>query len=111
MSLEEMKTFEIVDLPKGREVLDARWVNAVKQDALGQLVCYRARLVVKGFGQRYGVDFSEVFAHVLRADSLRTLFASAAIHDWDMHSLDVQAAFLNGKVEEEIYMKQIPGYE
>ncbi|QRW08769.1 Retrovirus-related Pol polyprotein from transposon TNT 1-94 [Ceratobasidium sp. AG-Ba] len=89
-AFERMGTFELVELPDGFKPL---------------------KPVVKGYGQRFGVDFNEVVAHVLRADSWRILIALAAIHDWDIHQLDVISAFLNGRVEEEIYMVQIPGYE
>jgi hypothetical protein len=110
-SLHRMGTFDLVERPKGARLLDSRWVHAVKRDADGEVTRYRARLVLRGFAQRYGVDFSEVFAHVLRSDTLRVLLALATIHDWDVHTLDVVGAFLNGRVEEEIYMKQVPGYE
>ncbi|QRV94948.1 Retrovirus-related Pol polyprotein from transposon TNT 1-94 [Ceratobasidium sp. AG-Ba] len=106
-----MGTFELVDLPDGFKPLKPGWVNTIKRNADAEITRYRARLVVKGYGQRFGVDFNEVVAHVLRADSWRILIALAAIHDWDIHQLDVISAFLNGRVEEEIYMVQIPGYK
>ncbi|QRV78044.1 Retrovirus-related Pol polyprotein from transposon TNT 1-94 [Ceratobasidium sp. AG-Ba] len=110
-AFERMGTFELVELPDGFKPLKPGWVNTIKRNADLEITRYRARLVVKGYGQRFGVDFNEVVAHVLRADSWRILIALAAIHDWDIHQLDVISAFLNGRVEEEIYMVQIPGYE
>jgi hypothetical protein len=105
------KTFKLTDLPPGFKLLKSWWVNVVKHNQDGEPVRYHARLVVKGFGQQFGIDYGEVFAHVLCTDTLHLLFALAAIHDWDMWSLDVVSAFLNGWVEEEIYMEQIPGYK
>lgn len=67
--------------------------------------------MLRGFAQKAGINYGEVFAHVLRSDTLRTLFACTVQNDWDIHGLDVASAFLNGRVEEEIYMRQIPGYE
>lgn len=110
-TFEKMGTFELADLPHGMKALDSQWLNVLKRNENGNHIRYRARLVIKGFAQRMGIDFSKVFTHVLRSDSLRFMFALAAIHDWDMHGLDVVSAFLNGKVKEELYMKQIPGYE
>ncbi|QRV89278.1 Retrovirus-related Pol polyprotein from transposon TNT 1-94 [Ceratobasidium sp. AG-Ba] len=100
-NLKHMDTFELVDLPPGRKPLKAGWVNVLKRDADGVATRYRARVIVKGYGQRAGIDFAEITAHVLRSDSWRLLVALAAKNDWDLHQLDV----------EEVYMEQIPGYE
>ena len=83
----------------------------VKRNSKGEITRYRARLIVKGYGQRYGTDYSEVFAHVLRMDSFRILLANTVIHNWDVIGLDVKSTFLHGRIEEELYMTQIPGYE
>lgn len=109
--LTSMGTFELCDLPTGFKPLKPLWVQAAKRDQDGNITRKKARLVVRGYAQREGIDYGDVFAHVLRSDSLHTLFGLAAIYDWDIHGLDVVSAFLNGKVEEELYMRQIPGYE
>ncbi|QRW07738.1 Retrovirus-related Pol polyprotein from transposon TNT 1-94 [Ceratobasidium sp. AG-Ba] len=88
-AFERMGTFELVELPDGFKPLKPGWVNTIKRNADFEITRYRARLVVKGYGQRFGVDFNKVVAHVLRADSWRILIALAAIHDWDIHQLDV----------------------
>ncbi|KAG8740262.1 hypothetical protein FRC10_004562 [Ceratobasidium sp. 414] len=108
---QRFKTFQLVDLPPGFKPPKSQWVNVAKRNADGIITRHRARLVVKGYGQRTGIDFGEVFANVLRSDSLCILLALATIYDWDMYGLDVKSAFLNGRVEEELYMNQIPGYE
>jgi hypothetical protein len=105
------KTFKLAKLPPGFKLLKSWWVNVVKCNQDGEQVRYRARLVVKGLGQQFRIDYGEVFAHVLHTDTLCLLFTLAMIHDWDMWSLDIVSAFLKGQVEEEIYMEQIPGYE
>jgi hypothetical protein len=78
------KTFEPAELPPGFKLLKSQWVNVVKHNQDGKPVRYCTRLVVKGFGQQYGIDYGEVFAHVLHTDTLHPLFALAAIHNWDM---------------------------
>ncbi|QRV72272.1 Retrovirus-related Pol polyprotein from transposon TNT 1-94 [Ceratobasidium sp. AG-Ba] len=94
-AFKRMGTFELVELPDGFKPLKPGWVNTIKRNEDFKITRYRARLVVKGYGQRFGVDFNEVVAHVLRANSWRILIALAAIHNWDIHQLDVISAFLN----------------
>ncbi|MCI54169.1 reverse transcriptase, partial [Trifolium medium] len=72
---------------------------------------YKARLVAKGFLQKHGLDFNEVFAHVARLETIRLVVVIASYKGWPMHQLDVKSAFLNGPLEEEVYVKQPPGFE
>ena len=104
--LEGMGTWSLVDLPPGRSAIPNKWVFKLKNDGR-----YRARLVAKGFKQVHGIDYDEVFSPVARFESLRVLFALAASHDWHIHSMDVKSAFLNGDIEEELYMQQPEGFE
>src|SRR5271168_2049921 len=97
-----MGTFHKCSLPKGAKVMSPLWVLVAKCNSEGVLSRRRARLVVRGFAQRFGVDYGNVYAHVLRSDSLPILLALAALEDWDVHCLDVVAAFLNVRVEEEL---------
>ena len=71
---------------------------------------HKARLVVEGYSHKYGVDYDEVYAPVARFDSIRILIAIAAQFDWSLHHLDVKSAFLNGVVEEDIYVLELEGY-
>lgn len=103
-------TFELVELPPGRKAIASKWVFRVKRDHLGAVTKYKARLVACGYTQVPGVDFFETFAPVARAESFRTLLALAAHFDWEIAQLDVKSAFLNGKLEEDIYMKPPKGF-
>jgi hypothetical protein len=104
-------TYELTPLPYGRKAIPCKWVFALKTDASGNVVRFKARLVAKGFAQREGIDYTEVFAPVSKHTSLRTLLALSAAHDLEMRQIDVKTAYLNGILEEDIYMMQPPGYE
>ena len=73
-------------------------------------VLIKARLVAKGYAQKYGIDYDEIFSPVVRFSSIRFLIAFAVQHDMLIHQMDVETAFLNGKLGEEIYMQQPEGY-
>ncbi|QRV90583.1 Retrovirus-related Pol polyprotein from transposon TNT 1-94 [Ceratobasidium sp. AG-Ba] len=103
-------TFVLVDLPAGKKAIKCGWVLNRKRDANANVVRHKARLVAKGYSQVEGIDYHLTFAPVLRLDTFRCLCAIAAILDLDMTQLDVVGAYLNGRLEEEIYMEQIPGF-
>ncbi|KAG8485549.1 hypothetical protein CXB51_018884 [Gossypium anomalum] len=89
-----------------KKVIGVRWVFRAKFNADGSLNKHKARLVVKGYSQQYGVDFEETFAPVARLDTIKLLFYLAAQKIWQIHQLDVKSAFLNGFLKEEIYIEQ-----
>ncbi|CAI7905590.1 unnamed protein product [Closterium sp. NIES-54] len=95
----------------GRKALDCTWVLRVKTNVEGRLERRKTRLVIKGFQQREGIDFEEVFALVSKAPTLWLLLAAAAVCGWKVEQMDVKTAFLYGVVDEEIYMKQPEGYD
>ncbi|CAI7765442.1 unnamed protein product [Closterium sp. NIES-54] len=107
----ENETWTLTNLPPGRKALDCAWVLRVKTDAEGRLERRKTRLVIKGFQQREGIDFQEVFAPVAKAPTLRLLLAAVAICGWKVEQMDVKTAFLYGVVDDEIYMKQLEGYD
>lgn len=109
-SLHTNDTWILTDLPKDRKAIGCRWVFKRKVGVNSQ-VCYKARLVAQGFAQKFGQDYDEIFAPVVRHTTLRTLFAVAAKRKYVVHHFDAKTAFLNGKLEETIYMKQPPGFE
>ena len=82
----------------------------VKRDELGTIVKYKARLVARGFVQREGIDFEEVFAPVARMELVCLLLALAAAKDWRVHHLDVKLAFLNGELAETVFVRQPLGF-
>jgi len=87
-----------------------KWVYKLKRNSDGEVVKHKARLVAKGYVQKQGVDFEEVFASVARLDTIRLILALAANRGWQVHHLDVKSAFLNGELEEEVYVAQPEGY-
>ena len=106
----ESRNWDLVTLPEGRSALGCKWVFKVKHDGEGKVERFKSRLVTKGYSQRYGVDFKETFLPVVRFSSIRTLLAHAVQEDMIVHQMDVVTAFLNGKLDEEIYMLQPDGY-
>jgi hypothetical protein len=109
-SITENNTWEMSSLPRGHKAIGLKWVFNVKRDAAGELIKYKARLIAKGYAQRQGVDFEEVFAPVARMETVRFLLALAAHSGWEVHHMDVKSAFLNGVLSEEVYVSQPPGY-
>ena len=109
-SLMENDTWELVKLPPGRKTVGCKWVFKVKQGPDGEVERFKSRLVAKGYSQRYGLDYDETFSPVVRFSSIRTLLAFAVQNGMFIHQMDVITAFLNGKLDEDIYMNQPEGY-
>jgi len=112
--LREMGTWELTeDMLEGRVPISNRWVFTKKKDEHGNTIRYKARLVAQGFSQKPGTDYSNnsTFASVMQFESLHMAFGIAAINGWDMRQMDVKTAYLNGYLEEEIYMLQPAGFD
>jgi hypothetical protein len=109
-SLVENGTFELVQLPPGRKAIGSRWVFKVKRNADGSIERHKARLVAQGFAQRPGFDYTETFAPTPKWAALRAILALAALEDLELESVDISSAYLNGELEEEVYMKQPEGF-
>ncbi|KAL2232508.1 UNVERIFIED_CONTAM: Retrovirus-related Pol polyprotein from transposon TNT 1-94, partial [Sesamum indicum] len=108
-SLKKNDTWELCQLPKGKKALQNRWVYRIKEESDGKKR-YKARLVVKGFQQRYGIDFTDVFTPVVKLTTIRLVLSMVAAENLELQQMDVKTAFLHGDLEEEIYMVQPEGY-
>ncbi|KAL5798093.1 hypothetical protein ACOSQ2_002913 [Xanthoceras sorbifolium] len=108
--IQKNKIWELVDKPKRRKVIGVKWVYRIKLNADGSINKCKARLVVKGYAQIFGVDYSDTFAPVARLDTIRMLLSIAAQISWKVLQLDVKSAFLNGILQEEIYVEQPNGF-
>ena len=109
-SLIKNGTWFVTQLPHGRFAIKNRWVFKLKRGQDGSIQRYKARLVAKGFTQREGIDYQETFAPVVKQDSLRTVLSIAASLDLEIRQVDVQTAFLNGDLKEELYIEQPQGF-
>jgi hypothetical protein len=110
-SMREMETWERAKVPEGKKVIDAKWVFTTKYDEDGKEVKKKARLVARGDRQTEGVDYKETFAPVTKYQTLRYVISFAHENDLQLHHLDVETAFLNGDLEEDVYMKLPQGFE
>jgi histone deacetylase 1/2 len=105
------KTWHLVPARRGQNIIDRRWVYKVKRKADGTLDKCKACLVAKGYKQHYGIDYEDTFSPVVKAATIRLVLSLAVSFGWNLRQLDVQNAFLHGNLEEEVFMRQPPGFE
>jgi len=109
-SLIKNKTWTLCELPKGRETVSCKWVFKLKRNANGEIDKYKARLVARGFSQKFGFNYGETYAPVAKLVTLRVLLAVANEMNMHIHQMDVKSAFFNGELTDEIYMQQPEGF-
>ena len=100
----ENKVWTLVDLPNDRQTIENKWIFKKKTNADRNVTVYKAWLVAKGFWQVQGVDYEETCSPVVMPKSVRIMLAIAAFYDYEIWQMDVRTAFLNGFLEEELYM-------
>ncbi|GJU17977.1 putative ribonuclease H-like domain-containing protein, partial [Tanacetum coccineum] len=110
LSQEEPKK-TLVDLPNGKRAIGTKWVFRNKKDKRGIMIRNKARLVAQGYTQEEGIDYDEVFAPIARIKAIRLFLAYASFKDFVVYQMDVKSAFLYGKIKEEVYVCQPPGFE
>ena len=103
--------WDVVPRPEGKSVVTSKWIYNVKHAADGSIEKYKARFVARGFSQKEEIDYEETFAPVTRYTSIRAIMALVAKLVWKLHQMDVKKDFLNGVVEEEVYVEQPLGFE
>jgi hypothetical protein len=110
-SIMKNDVWEVVLRPEGKSVVTSRWLYKIKYVVDGSIEKFKARFVARGFSQVEGVDYDETFALVARYTSIRAVISIAAEMGWKIHQMDVKTTFLNGLIEEEVYIEQPQGFE
>lgn len=110
-SLKENNTWNLTELPKGKKALPCKWVFRVKKNPDGSIERYKARLVVKGFKQKKGIDYNQTYSPVAKLGTIRAILSIAATEKMQLSQFDVSTAFLYGELQELIYMHQPEGYK
>ena len=103
-------TWVLVDLPTSSKPIGCIWVFRRKYNTNGSIQTFKVRLVAKGFKQRKGVDYFDTYVPVARITSICVLLALASIYKLIVHQMVVKTAFLNGDLDEEVYMEQLEGF-
>jgi hypothetical protein len=110
-SIVKNDVWEIVPRPKSKDVLSSKWLYKIKHAIDGSIEKHKTMFVARGFSQKEGIDYEETFSHVARYTFIRTIIALAAKMKWKLHQMDVKTTFLNGVIEEEVYIEQPQGFE
>jgi hypothetical protein len=109
-SLMDNATWELVDLPPGRMVVNSMWIYKVKSDTAGDVSSFKARFVAKGCSQRARLDYTKTFTPVIRMARLRLFLTIAAARDLELCQLDIDNAFLYAPIKEDVYIRQPLGF-
>jgi hypothetical protein len=109
--IEKNDTWELVPRPKNKNVIGTKWVFRNKLNEDGQVTRNKARLVYRGYAQIEGIDFEKTFVPVARMEAIRLLLAYACLKNVKVYQMDVKSTFLNGELEEEVYIEQLEGFQ
>jgi hypothetical protein len=100
----------VVPGPHGKLVVTSKWLYKIKHAADGSIGKYNARFVARGFSQKGEIDYDDIFAPVARYTSIRIIISFGTVFGWKLHQMDGKIAFLNGEVEQEVYIEQPEGF-
>jgi hypothetical protein len=109
-SLERNKTWDLVEIPKDRKVVSCKWVYKLKKGSDDKVERYKERLVEKGYSQKEGIDFHEIFSPVVMLVSVSIGLALVALHNLELEKLDIKTMFLHGDLDGDIYMEKPEGF-
>ena len=110
-AFERMGVYEVVPRPKDRKVVGSKWVFHIKWGPNNSIQKYKAHIVAQGFTQIEGIDYDETFTPVAKLASLCIILALANEYNLEVHQMDVKSAYLNGKLQEEIFMASPPSFD
>jgi len=103
--------WEIVPKPSDKSVVISKWIFKIKHIVDGSIEKYKARFVARGSSQKEGIDYEKTFAPTTRYTTIRSLLSFAATMGWNIHQMDVKTTFLNGTIDEEVYIEQPQGFK
>jgi hypothetical protein len=109
-SIAKNQVWDLVELPKGVKPVGCKWVFKTKKESKGNIERHKARLIAKGFTQVEGIDYNATFSPVSTKESMRIILALVAHYDLELHQMDVKTTFLNGDLNEVVYMDQPLGF-
>ena len=103
--------WDVVPRPKEKSIVSSKWIYKMKHSTNGSMAKYKARFISRGFSQKEVIYYEETFSPVARYTSIRSILAIAGVLKWKVHQMDMKTTFLNGVVEEEVYVEQPQGFE
>jgi len=109
-ALRANRTWSLVPFHPSMNVVGSRWVYKIKHRSDGNIERYKAHLIARGFTQQEDIGYSETFSPIIKQATVKLVFSIVVSCDWKIHQLDIYNAFLNGVLDEEVYMKQPPGF-
>ena len=110
-SIMKNDVWDVVPRLEGKLVVTSKWIYKIKHAADGSIKKYKSQFMARGFSQKEGINYQETFAPVARYTSIRDIMALVAKLGWKLHQMDMKTTFMNGVVEEEVYMEQPLGFE